>query len=291
MTKILRKKLLLTFCLVSLVILAWTKIADNYSENYTSDALKSTAITYGVARAMNATVSVIQGTEVLATPAGIGVSFSVGEVLDPVNDLIERFSFIVMLSMASLALQKLLIGIGASVGFNALLLMAVTWYLVHLWFFHPSKIRNLALRFIYVVLYIRFALVAVIGANYAVDTFFLGEVRQTTEHSLMINQENMDTLATQLSNEKLSSPTEEPGMFDSISSAWNSIQSGFTSATTKVDKLKEAAESSINNIIDLIVVFILQTIILPLLFIWGFYRGLRFLILSSNFKQIPADHL
>ncbi len=290
MTVNIRKKFVITFCLLTLVLLAWTKLADNYSENYTSESLKNTAITYGVARAMNATVSVIQGTEIAATPAGIGVTFSVGEVLDPINDLIERFSFIVMLSMASLALQKLLIGIGSSVGFNILLLMSVTWYLFQLWATQNKKARDLALRIIYVVLYVRFALVAVIGANYCVDYFFINEVKVSTEQSLMTNQENMDSLATQLRNENPLSTNEEPGMFDSISTAWDSLQSGFTSATGKVDNLKEAAESSINNIIDLIVVFVLQTIILPILFIWGFYRGLRDLLVHHWSHDLSGEH-
>lgn len=33
-----------------------------------------------------------QGTEVAVEPAGVGVIFTPGQILDPVNDLLEQFS-------------------------------------------------------------------------------------------------------------------------------------------------------------------------------------------------------
>ncbi|MGB0936811.1 MAG: hypothetical protein ACPGTQ_05105 [Colwellia sp.] len=279
MTSVIRKKIVISICLISLLILAFTQFADEYSEAYTSKTLESVAITYGVARAMNATVSVLQGTEINASPAGIGVTFSIGEVLDPVNDLIERFSFIVMLSMASLALQKILILIGSSIGFNVLLLMSAAWYLSHVWFISNQRGRQLALRCLYFIVYIRFALVLVVGANFCVDYFFMSDLQEVSNQSLLNNQIKMETLTSQLKTESITPQTEEQSMLDSINSAWESIQMGFSRANSKVDSLKALAEDSIHSMVDLIAMFVLQTIILPLLFIWLFYRGIRALYL------------
>jgi|TARA_B110000014_G_scaffold203308_1_gene153329 hypothetical protein len=275
----LTKKIIITVCLLSILLLAFTQFADQYSEAYTSKTLESVAITYGVARAMNASVSVLQGTEVNASPAGMGVTFSIGEVLDPVNDLIERFSFIVMLSMASLALQKILILIGSSIGFNALLLISTLWYLTHVWFYTNQIGKQLALRCLYFIVYIRFVLVLVVGANFGVDYFFMSDLQEESKQALLNNQLKMESLTNHLNTQSITPQTEEQSMLESINAAWESIQTGFSKATSKVDGLKALVEDSIHSMVDLIAMFVLQTIILPLLFIWLFYRGIRALSL------------
>ena len=65
--------------------------------------------------------SVIQDTEIAFSPAGVGVTLAVGEILDPINDLIERFSFVMLVSTASLGIQKILLEVGIWFGFRLLL--------------------------------------------------------------------------------------------------------------------------------------------------------------------------
>ena len=53
---------------------------------------------------MNGVISVVQSIELsVSLGAGVGVNF--GEVLDPLNDLIERFSTLVLYGLAGLGLQ------------------------------------------------------------------------------------------------------------------------------------------------------------------------------------------
>ena len=59
------------------------------------NALKNALVTFAVARTLNGVISAAQGTEVALEPGGVGVVLSVGEVLDPINDLIERFSAVI----------------------------------------------------------------------------------------------------------------------------------------------------------------------------------------------------
>lgn len=282
MNKSLHKKLFVSVCLLVVLLFGVTKIADNYSEEYTSNSLKNSAITYGVVRAMNATISLIQGTEIAASPAGVGFTFSVGEILDPINDLVERFSFVVMFAMASLALQKILIGIGASIGFNVLLCVAIIWYLINLWFLSNTSLQNMARRVLYVVVFIRFAIIAVIGANFAVDSFFLETLRTNSEQSLIRNQQNMDKIAEGLSEQNTIENGNETSILSVINDAMSSVKQSVVSAKVKVDNLKESAEQSINHIVNLIVVLVLQTLVIPILFICLFYKCLCFLISYNN---------
>ena len=73
---------------------------------YFDDSLERALYTFAVARGLNAVISVIQGTVVSGSPGGIGLQFSVGEILDPINDLLERFSWIMLFSTISLGIQN-----------------------------------------------------------------------------------------------------------------------------------------------------------------------------------------
>lgn len=50
------------------------------------------AYTFALVRGLNGVIALIQGTEVVVSPAGMGLTLTVGEILDPINDLAERFS-------------------------------------------------------------------------------------------------------------------------------------------------------------------------------------------------------
>ena len=68
------------------------------------------AFAFAMARGLNGVISVAQGTSVAIQPAGVGVMLAPGELLDPVNDLVEQFSTVMLFASASLGLQRLLIG-------------------------------------------------------------------------------------------------------------------------------------------------------------------------------------
>ena len=103
--------------IVGTVGLAWSGVLDGLSGQYLDRALLGSGAIYATARGINALVSVLQGTEMNA----LVLTFTVGELLDPINDLIERFSGIMMLALGSLALQKILLEVVSDTTFNILL--------------------------------------------------------------------------------------------------------------------------------------------------------------------------
>ena len=87
--------------ILALIALAWSGVLDTQSTQYLDNALLGSGAIYATARGINALVSVLQGTEMNA----LLITFAIGELLDPVNDLIERFSGVMMLAIGSLAMQ------------------------------------------------------------------------------------------------------------------------------------------------------------------------------------------
>ena len=101
------KKFVVTLLIVLCALGAVSGQVDSLSKNYIENALKNALVTIVIARSLNGVISVAQGTEVALEPGGIGVSFSVGEILDPINDMVERFSSVMLFAASSLGLQAL----------------------------------------------------------------------------------------------------------------------------------------------------------------------------------------
>ena len=98
---------------------------DQRATTYVETTMARAAYTFAIVRGLNGMISVIQGTEIAVSPAGIGLNLSVGEVLDPINDLAERFSWIMLASTASLGVQRILMEMGDWLGLRVLLTMAM----------------------------------------------------------------------------------------------------------------------------------------------------------------------
>jgi uncharacterized protein YlxW (UPF0749 family) len=159
--------------LICLPALGWWGILDDYSSEDINASISSAGLIYGTARGINALVSLLQGTE-FSIPF---LTFSIGEVLDPVNDLIERFSDIVFLALGSLALQKILLSLVSEWMFNVLLSLVAICSGVSL-FFGNAKVTAGLLRIFMVVAFFRFSLGLVVLANSWVDATFLDEADQ-----------------------------------------------------------------------------------------------------------------
>ncbi len=163
----------------ALVALAWSGLLDERSTDYIDAALVGSGAIYATARGINAIVSVLQGTEMNA----FVITFTIGELLDPVNDLIERFSGVMLIALGSLALQKILLEVISHTTFNILLTALGAAALASALSGYPRSYRVLARYFLATVL-IRFSLALVILANSWADAIFLAD-REVQQHAAM----------------------------------------------------------------------------------------------------------
>jgi len=179
--------------LIGLPALGWYGILDDFSSRDINASISSAGLIYGTARGINALVSLLQGTE-LSFPL---LTFSIGEILDPVNDLIERFSDIVFLAMGSLALQKILLAVVSATIFNIVLSVVAVFTGLAL-LLGNAHLLSVLLRTFLLIAFFRFSLSLVVLANHWVDTNFLDEADQQRHASMeAFKQElrNVDSIA------------------------------------------------------------------------------------------------
>lgn len=167
------------------IALAWLGRMDSFSSTYLADSIKSTGIIYGIARGINALVSVLQSSEISV----MLVSVNIGELLDPLNDLIERFSHVLVVALGALVLQKILLEIVAHPGFSVVLTLLGILLLYSSLGSRLSGHRTLVRLFV-LALFLRFALVLAVLGGSLVDRWFLEEdIARQTETILQLENQ------------------------------------------------------------------------------------------------------
>ena len=149
------KKALLPLLVALMVACSWLNPFDSIAVEKVDAGLKRALISFASARTLNAVVSVIQETDVSIEPGGVGVKLAPGQVLDPVNDLVEKFSNLMLVASISFGIQHILLSIGG----HWLMSLALTSVTV-LWgvcFFRRSIIPAWATKLLVITIVVRFA--------------------------------------------------------------------------------------------------------------------------------------
>ena len=260
-----RRRILWSLLAVAAGIAALTGAVDKVSEAFAEEALKRALVTFAVSRTLNGVISVAQGTEVAVEPGGVGVTMSVGQILDPVNDLVERFSGIMLIAASSIGLQILLLNIAGSWAVTASFVAASAAALAALWIrgVAQSRYGPLLLRVFLVIFFIRFAVpLLTIGTNTVFDLFLAPQQAAATE-ALRATQSEIEALE-QTAHE---TRPDDRSWIDRIGEAIDeSLQA--MNVTDRLDRLKQAASNASEHIVVLIAVFVLETILLPLGLLW-----------------------
>jgi len=244
---------------------------DRASAAQAERALKNALVTFAVARTLNGVISAAQGTEVALEPGGVGVVLSVGEVLDPINDLVERFSGVMLVAASSLGLQALLLKITGWWGVSAMLGAAAAAFLVVLWTPRAvaSKYAEPALQVLVVMLFVRFAVpVLIVGTTLITDTFLAPE-QQAATAMLETTSEEIEELS-----EQPPPPAGDQSLMERLGDMLDDSLASMR-VSERLGKLKNSASNAAEHVVSLIAIFVLQTILLPLLFLWLFMAGLR----------------
>ena len=258
---------------LALVALAWSGPLDRLAEDQAQAGLKRALATFAAARALNGVISVAQGTEVALEPAGVGVTFAPGQILDPVNDLIEQFSTLMLTASVSFGMQSALVAIGGHWLMSLLLTLAVVVALA--W----RHLRGLAApeivrRVLLLLLLVRFAVpVAALGSD-AAFRWFLAERYERSQAALTLSSSEVVNLATPTT----AAPTS---MADSMRRWWSETSDAFD-VDKRLTALKEAATRVTEHVVELIVVFLLQTLVVPSLLLWALWRSALGLIRPGN---------
>jgi hypothetical protein len=270
MTK--HRKIAWTLLAVLVTALAASGVADVVSDDYADQALKRALVTFAVARSLNGVISVAQGTEVAVEPGGVGVNLTVGQILDPINDLIEQFSSVMLVAASSLGLQKILLGMAGWWGVTFILALAAVFLIVSTWWpgNFRSKLATLAAKVFFVTAFLRFALPLLIIATHMIFSTFLQGEHDAATAVLEATSSEIEALR----DEEPAPENEDASFMESIGDMIDSSMRRLDVAG-RLDRLRDSASQASEQIVNLIVIFVLQTVILPLAFLWLFVEGLK----------------
>ena len=265
-----------------LLLLALSSITsvDRYAEREYEALFQRAFITFALARTLNGAISAVQGTELALQPAGVGVTLTPGEVLDPVNDLVERFSWIMLAATISLGVQQVLLDVGQWWGVRVLVaLLGLSW----LWF----RLRRPAgapggrtafeatlLRVFVVVLFIRFAVPVAMIANEALYELFLANRYQESQQVIESAGAQLERAVARDQAAEPNAPAAETSLLESLSRSLGGTREALDFGR-RVEEVKRRAGEVIEHLIRLSVVFVLQTGILPIAFLWIFLQALK----------------
>lgn len=277
-------RILLTLIFILAITFSLTQVLDTTSKKYIDKAFNRALITFGVSKALNGVISVVQGTEVAIQPAGIGINLMPGQILDPINDLIERFSWVMLASTTSLGIQKIFLIMSMWPAFNALLITFITFSLFLL--FIKSKkytqLRTFILRCSLLLIVLRFIIPFSALTNALIYQVFLEDeyiassevLKSSTEKISLLNKES-----------KIAQPDiKKKSVWESAKAFYHST-SEMLDINKKIEKYKQAATETTRHIINLIVVFIFQTILIPLAFLFILYTSMKFIVrIEFNFN-------
>ncbi len=220
-----------TVALIALLALTATGAVDRRAQESSGAVFRRALITFAAARTLDGAISLAQGTEIALQPAGMGVTVSAGELLDPVNDLVEQFSSLMLIATTSLGLQNMLLRVsqwwvlGALLGLLTIARVALLWY---------PKVLDEPLRQL-----IAGAFVVALIVRFAVPLYALGS-GLFFEHFL--------------------APTQ--------SEAVGAIEQASGDIRERIEAFRERLATVTEQLLHLVVVFTLQTIALPLAFLW-----------------------
>uniref|UniRef100_UPI0040471F51 hypothetical protein n=1 Tax=Aliarcobacter sp. TaxID=2321116 RepID=UPI0040471F51 len=258
------KLLLVAFTLFTLILALSFTIDDN-AKKLVDESFSLSVIVFGSAKALNAVISLAQGTE-FNLPF---VTVAVGEVLDPINDLIEQFSLVMLASMVSLGIQKILLNVVTNDIYNYTLFAFI--FIFNIWLFkrfsNDEKVRDIFFKATFILLFLRFSIPLIGYVNEISYNYFV-----KPQYNIEILNENIIKVKEDVSkiNQDTIKQKEESSFINKVMEKFDS-----TYYEKKVNEYKNAVDNSSEYIIDLIIVFIFQTILLPIVFLYILYSFVK----------------
>lgn len=255
-TNLHRSQVITIAILMGCVLLALLPFESNVG-NQLSQMLKVTLTVYAIARGLNAVISVAQGTELSIEPMGVGLTLTPGQILDPLNDLIEQFSTVLLMASASLGIQNILLSMGdiaifrwVLAGFAAIVMVLIVWQKL------PERWSERLFSLVLVITLLRLAIPLTILAS--------NQVQVWLEHD---RQDAIAVLqATQQEVAALQPDPEEP------SRTWYQGFKDNLDVKARLLDIQHKAEQGINAAIYLLAEFVLIMLILPIGFLFFAWR-------------------
>lgn len=232
-------------------------VLDEQADAYFRSAITKGSLSYATCRVINASVSIVEESSLHLQPAGVGVSLAVGQALDPLDDLTERVSDILVTAVISLGVQKLSYEIGISLVPPALAVLLLLHSLL-LWCGGEQMrlVQRMLLRFSLLLVAARFCLPISSLLNDVVNQQFFNQ---------RIEQVSSNLNASSAGFDKLKDFHLPDGGILSTASFLKQKSTELREALTEVSKnIGSLTENLLQLAFLYLGIFLIQVIILPL---------------------------
>lgn len=240
-------------------------------------SIKETALTFAAARAVNAVVSLVQESS-FGFSLGINVSIAAGQILDPLNDLIERFSQLTLACLIALSMQKVLLDLGIVLATAIAIPISALTGLLALWWVGKLKdrFRNLCQRFSLISLFLLLGLPISILATELCDRLLLStQINAANGRINQISQELAEE-SEQATPLPQNEGRNQTSLLDRIKRSSEQTQAQLEQSTkvlALLDQIKSLdTDTLIEDIILLCGLYLLRALLLPIMMLWLTYR-------------------
>ena len=263
-------KLILLFFTLIVLFFASSFTVDESAKKMVDESFKQAIIVFGSAKALNGVISLAQGTEINLP----FIVVAIGQILDPINDLVEQFSLIMLASLVSLGIQKILLNFVTNDIFNYILFTFIIIF--NIWLFkrfrNDGKLRSIFFKTTFILIFLRFSIPMISYVNDFTYNYFV-KPQYNIEH-LNKNILKVTDNVSKINQDTIEQKQDESSFFGKIVEKFD-----LKFYEKKVDEYKNAVDNSSEYIIDLIIVFIFQTILLPIVFLYILYVFIKRIVL------------
>jgi hypothetical protein len=242
--------------LILLLALTWLPNFDEAADDYLGHALADNLVIYASARTINAVISVIQSIEV-SLSMGAGLALHPGEALDPLNDLIERFSGFVLYGLAALGLQQVVLIASSSLLAKVVTSIAVLGLAVCV--LVGQHVSSTFKRLICLLLLVRFALLIEVGISWGLDQLYFNQQQTQALSSLDLARDRLQGVRAGYMR-----GIQEQGFFGGAKETLRAIMG--------TDEEQGITDLAAGAIIQLIVIMLIKSLLLPLGFVWLLWK-------------------
>jgi len=242
-------KIFLTLFLLVVSALSFVAEIDEHALEIYTQTFDRALYSFALVKGLNAIISVIQSTEINLS-LFVGATVGIGEILDPINDLVERFSVVMLISSVSIGVQHLLLILGKSMFIKVLLVVSASVSLLGIWVkkLQASFVFIFSMKLFLLLFLLRFGAVVFVYSTelmyeevYAKEYVQANKYIQSYKNDLEVIRENKQE----------------------FNSLW--VQ------------LKNKTQTFSKKVIQLITIFVVTTILFPILFLWFFLFLIKFI--------------
>jgi len=189
------KKIIISIILILTIVLAWSKVLDIHAKDYNLSTTKDVITTLAITRSINAALSVVQNSSLLLG-VGVQVDMAIGQVVNPINDFLDRFSWVLLFALISLGIQDFIIVLAQTSILNGLLTISIL--LVIFSFYKRYSFSNVVYKFMIFLVFIRFSIPIIDIVNgYIYQTMMQQKIITIQEKNKKFNKELQSLLPTQ----------------------------------------------------------------------------------------------